>query len=104
MEKDYLLLRRASASRPSGKWKDDDYDVLANGVVVGRIFNSAASPVWAILDVDACLRAPPRPHADPRLCRDARGRHGGICEELAAGMNRFVMVVTVSEARQESGR
>jgi hypothetical protein len=45
MEKDYLILKRASASRPSGQWKDDDYDVLADGVVVGRIFNSAASPV-----------------------------------------------------------
>jgi hypothetical protein len=45
MDKDYLILKRASASRPSGEWKDDDYDVLANGVVVGRIFNAAASPV-----------------------------------------------------------
>jgi hypothetical protein len=36
MEKDYLLLKRASASRPSGEWNDDDFDVLANGVVVGR--------------------------------------------------------------------
>jgi hypothetical protein len=32
-----LLLRRASASRPSGEWNDDDYDVLADGGVVGRI-------------------------------------------------------------------
>jgi hypothetical protein len=31
MEKDYLLLKRASASRPSGQWSDDDYDVLADG-------------------------------------------------------------------------
>jgi hypothetical protein len=29
----------------SGEWNDDDYDVLANGVVVGGIFNAAASPV-----------------------------------------------------------
>jgi len=36
MEKDYLILKRASASRLSGEWKDDDYDVLANGEVVGR--------------------------------------------------------------------
>jgi hypothetical protein len=35
MEKDYLVLKRASASRPSGEWNDDDYDVLADGVVVG---------------------------------------------------------------------
>jgi hypothetical protein len=37
VEKDYLVLR-ASASRPSGKKSDDDYGVLADGVVVGRIF------------------------------------------------------------------
>jgi hypothetical protein len=33
-----LLLKRASASRPSGEWSDDDYDVLDDGAVVGRIF------------------------------------------------------------------
>jgi hypothetical protein len=35
MDKNYLLLKRASASRPSGQWNDDDFDVLANDVVVG---------------------------------------------------------------------
>src|SRR5262245_31013333 len=45
MEKDYLSLKRASASRTSGQWKEDDFEVLADGVVVGRIFNAAASPV-----------------------------------------------------------
>ena len=37
--------QRASTSRPSGEWDDDDFDVLADGVVVGRIFNSKAGPV-----------------------------------------------------------
>jgi hypothetical protein len=37
--------KRASASRPSGEWDDDDYDVLADGVVVGRIMETAAAPV-----------------------------------------------------------
>jgi hypothetical protein len=37
MDKDYLILKRASASRSSGEWNDDDYDVLADGAVVGRI-------------------------------------------------------------------
>src|SRR5262249_8817232 len=32
-----LTLKRASTSRPSGEWNDDDFDVLADGVVVGRI-------------------------------------------------------------------
>ena len=45
MDKDYLTLKRASASRPSGEWSDDDYDVLANGEVVGRIFKVHAAPV-----------------------------------------------------------
>jgi hypothetical protein len=43
MDKDYLTLTHASASRPSGEWGDDDYDVLADGVVVGRIMRVSAS-------------------------------------------------------------
>ena len=45
MEKDYLTLKRGSASGPSDEWNGDDFDVLANGIVVGRIFHAAASPV-----------------------------------------------------------
>jgi hypothetical protein len=36
MDKDYLVLKRASASRLSGEWNDDDCDVLCDSVVVGR--------------------------------------------------------------------
>jgi hypothetical protein len=39
-----LILKRASACRFSGEWNDDDFDVLADGVVVGRIMKAAASP------------------------------------------------------------
>ena len=45
MEKDYLVLKRASASRTSGEWREDDFDVLADGVVVGRIMKAEAAPV-----------------------------------------------------------
>ena len=31
-----LVLKRASASRSSSEWNDDDFDVLAEGAVVGR--------------------------------------------------------------------
>jgi hypothetical protein len=44
MEKDYLILKSAPASRP-GEWSDDDYDVLSDGYYVGRIFRAAASPL-----------------------------------------------------------
>jgi predicted nucleotidyltransferase len=39
-----LILKRASTSRPSGEWNDDDFDVLSYCVVVGRIFPAAAAP------------------------------------------------------------
>ena len=40
-----LILKRAFASRPCGRWSDADYDVFADGAVVGRIFKAnAASP------------------------------------------------------------
>ena len=40
-----LILKRAAASRLSGEWNDDDYDLLCEGAVVGRIMKSAAAPV-----------------------------------------------------------
>ena len=53
MDKDYLTLKRASASRLSGEWSDDDYDVLADGEVVGRLYKANAAPtgspwMWAL--------------------------------------------------------
>jgi hypothetical protein len=39
-----LILNRASALRPSGEWSDD-FDVLTDGTVVGRIFKANAAPV-----------------------------------------------------------
>jgi hypothetical protein len=39
-----LILKRASASRPSGHCSDDDYDVFAEGEPVGRIMRVYAAP------------------------------------------------------------
>jgi hypothetical protein len=40
-----LVLKRASTSRPSGEWNDDDFDVLADGAVVGHILKVHAAPL-----------------------------------------------------------
>ena len=40
-----LILKHASLSRPSGQWSDDDYDVLADCNVVGRMMKVHAAPV-----------------------------------------------------------
>ena len=37
--------RPMSASRMSGEWSEDDYDVVCEGVVVGSIMKAAAAPV-----------------------------------------------------------
>jgi hypothetical protein len=47
-----LILKRASASQSSGQWRDDNYDVLEDGVVVGCIFTVPVAPpdrpwMWA---------------------------------------------------------
>jgi len=39
-----LILKRAAASRTSGEWREDDYDVAVDGIVVGRIMKATAAP------------------------------------------------------------
>jgi len=45
MESVQGFMEGASASRPTGEWNDDDFDVLADGAVVRRIFKVHAAPV-----------------------------------------------------------
>src|SRR5262249_18477325 len=88
MDKDYLVLKRAAASRLSGEWSEDDYDVLADGVVVGRIMKSSRSARRNAMAVDAGLWPPRRPHADLRLRGDPRGRDGSV-RPRPGGTNSF---------------
>jgi hypothetical protein len=60
---------------------DDDFDVLADGVVVGRIMKAATAPL-GLPDV----RLSRRSHADARVRGDPRGRDGRLREKLAAGV------------------
>ena len=46
-----LILKRASASRLSGEWSDDDHDVLAEDIVVDRIMKVAAAAPLASVEV-----------------------------------------------------
>ena len=40
-----LILKRATRITPSGELKHDDYDVLCDDKVVGRIMKPAAAPI-----------------------------------------------------------
>jgi len=71
MDKDYLVLKRASASRQSREWNEDDFDVLADGIVVGRLFKSLAAPagmpwLWALAFGHYDGRHPTRGYAATR--------------------------------------
>jgi hypothetical protein len=78
-----LILKRASASRTSGQWKEDDFDVLADGVVVGRIMKAIAAPVGSPWFWTLAFGY----HRDRRLTHgyraDARGCDAGFRAELA---------------------
>ena len=39
-----LILKRAKVSRPTGHWGDEDYDVICEAAVVGRVFLSPDAP------------------------------------------------------------
>src|SRR5262249_39470782 len=80
-----LIVERGLASRPSGEWNDDDFDVLRNGVMVGRIMKAAASPVGSPWLWTYGFNPP----TDARLRADARGCYGGVREELAAGVSEL---------------
>jgi len=60
-----LMLKRAAVSRPSGEWNDDDLDVLADGVVVGRIFKANAAPVGTPWMWTTAMRRRARPQEPP---------------------------------------
>jgi hypothetical protein len=72
-----LILKRA----PVGD-NPDDYSVLENGTVVGRIFKVPGRAIGPPLDVG---ERPPRrpPPRSPRLRADARSRDGSVRQELA---------------------
>jgi len=66
-----LILKRASASRPSGEWDADDFDVAADGAVVGRIFKANAAPVgspwmWTLIFPHHEDRTPTHGYAESR--------------------------------------
>jgi hypothetical protein len=83
-----LILKSASNSRPSGEWSEDDYDVVADGLVVGRIMKAAAVPVGMSWMWTLGYGYHEESHPHPRLCGLARRRDDGLRQELAAGVKK----------------
>ena len=63
-----LSPKRATTNRPLGKWSDDDYDVLWDGAIVGRM-KAAAAPVGTSTPVTR--RRECRDHGTKSYLRDS---------------------------------
>jgi hypothetical protein len=88
-----LILKRASASRRSGQWGDDDYDVLAEGAVVGRIFKANAAPIgrawmWTLIFPHHERRSPTHGYEATRRPRWWHSRKAGGANDLSGGRLR----------------
>src|SRR5262249_5106297 len=70
-DEQWLVLKRASASRSSVPWRDDDYGVLGDGVIVGRGFLSLVAPtdtagLWSLTHAHVSNRRPTHGYAATR--------------------------------------
>ena len=87
-----LILKRASASRPSGQWSEDDYDVIADDAVVARIMLAAAAPVgspwlWTLAYGHHEDRTPTHGYGK-RLAREQWQRSRGVGAGSSRGRGR----------------
>jgi hypothetical protein len=76
-----LILKRGSASRPSGQWREDDFDVLEDRSVVGRIFCLDAAGPQALRGCGlqaATARSAPQRTATRRRARRRCKRLPGV--------------------------
>ena len=62
-----LVLKRGNTSRASVQWQDEDYDVLADGKVIGRTYEDAGAAAGRAPRSRRRRRLPPRPQAQARV-------------------------------------
>jgi hypothetical protein len=90
-----LILKRGKFSRSSGQWQDEDYDVLADGKVVGRIYEdaSASTPTelrwfWSITEI---VPASSATHGHAATREQAKARISRRLQIWAAGWNTLAL-------------
>jgi hypothetical protein len=96
-----LIPKSANASRSSGEWSDDDCDVLAEGIVVGRVIKPRPPRRWPAWRREMSVR-------DSRSSRLHVGQRRGGCgfhdavDNYAFGKHLIIIVTPL--AGQAGGR
>jgi hypothetical protein len=93
-----LILKRALANRSSSQWKEDDYDVISGGVVVGRILRTYAAPqgtpwMWTFIFPHGQGRWPTHGYENdreaacrrPQRCGGGTSAHFPLVQRLGCG-------------------
>jgi hypothetical protein len=86
-----LILKRAKFSRFSGEWKDEDYDVLADGKCIGRIYEPIGARFgppelrwfWSITSIVPAILNTTSGHAATTL-EDAQAKFRAAWEKVRA--------------------
>jgi hypothetical protein len=85
-----LILKRASTSRSSGQWQDEDHDVLADGKVIGRIYEDASASTppdmrwfWSITEIVPAMPNMTNGHA--ATLDEAKAKFRAAWEKAKAG-------------------
>ena len=92
-----LILKRASVSRPSGQWQDEDYDVLADGKVVGRIYERGSEHeppelrwFWSITEIAPAVPNVTYGHAATR--EEAMAKFRAAWTKAIAGSRKLTKI------------
>jgi hypothetical protein len=92
MTSEQLTLKHTSASRSSFEWTDEDYDVLCDGKVVGRIVRDGPQWFWRIAYEYLRDRSPSDGHEpDQYAAMKAFAKVGTVSD---GGDTRFVIAMT----------
>src|SRR5262245_6195660 len=98
----FLILKRAKVSRPFGQWRDDDYEVICEGAVVGRV--SCRRPRRKIGTGCGRLPTATTKTAHRRTATSRReGRDGGVRHGGASSPNEAYVVGLVNLCLQDDG-
>jgi hypothetical protein len=106
-----LILKRGKLTRSSGQWQHEDYDVLADGKVVGRIYEdgSASTPpelrwFWSVTAIVPAIPNSTNGHAATLEEAKAKFRRVGEGQAGTSGLLKGLLFHASNRGRHRKAR